>query len=81
MKLRLTLTAALVTTMGFSSFAAPMTSNRPMARPTGAAWDAIVRRANGPAHSNTRTGLIPWVASPGSNINPNTGAQVQRCPC
>jgi hypothetical protein len=75
MKLRLTLTAAMVTTLGFAAIAAPVTSTRPMPRP------ANLGQKDGPAHSNTRTGLIPWTASPGSNLNPNTGAQVQRCPC
>jgi hypothetical protein len=78
MKLRLTLTALAITTMGFSGVADAaglVTSNRPMPRPTN------LGAKDGPAHSNTRTGLIPWVAAPGSNLNPNTGAQVQRCPC
>jgi hypothetical protein len=81
MKLRLTLTAAMVTTLAFSSAAAPVTSTRPQPRPTGAAWDAIVRANSPTAKNNTRTGLIPWTPTPSSRTDPNTGAQYQSCPC
>jgi hypothetical protein len=66
-------------TVASAAYAAgPVTSNRPMARPTGAAWDAMVRRSGSNSHYNTRTGLIPWTPSlKNGGTDPNTGAYYQ----
>jgi hypothetical protein len=66
-------------TVATSAFAAgPVTSTRPQPRPTGAAWDAMVRAAGRDSHYNTRTGPIPWSPSlKNGSTDPNTGSYYQ----
>jgi hypothetical protein len=69
-------------TIASTAFAGgPVTSNRPQPRPTGAAWDAMVRASGRDSHYNTRTGLIPWTpTSKNGGTDPNTGSHYDSGP-